>query len=479
MERHLRKFAEKFLKEIEEGNAAVFLGSGMSAPCGYVDWKTLITPLAEELGMNINKEHDFVSITQFFLNQKGQNRSGINSLILEELTKNTQPSISHEILARLPITTYWTTNYDRIMEKALEEAGKKPDKKYTVAHLATTVPKRDAVIYKMHGDVEHPEQAVITKDDYEKYELMRGAFSTALSGDLVSKTFLFLGFSFTDPNLDYILSRIRVRFKENQREHFCIFKERVRLEGESQEDFEHYKVKQQLQIEDLKRFNIQTLLIQDYEDINTLLRAIENAYKRKTVFISGSAGVFANWSQQETEEFLKSLGKTLIEKDYRVTSGLGLGVGQSIITGAIEAVYRHNKGSIEDNLIMRPFPQHVSDTQKRKKIWTKYRKDLLSRAGIAIFVLGNKQVNGEIQLANGVREEFQIAHELGLDLIPVGASKYVSEELWQEVMNNFDKYYPEHTPKFKSSFEALGDSVDNPQQLLQKILDCIECLTKG
>jgi hypothetical protein len=81
---------------------------------------------------------------------------------------------------------------------------KTPDVKTTVENLATTVPRRDAVVYKMHGDVSQPDKAVVTKDDYESYESHRHLFSTALRRDLVSKTFLFIGFSFNDPNLNYV-----------------------------------------------------------------------------------------------------------------------------------------------------------------------------------------------------------------------------------------------------------------------------------
>ena len=50
----------------------------------------------------------------------------------------------------------------------------------------------------MHGDVERPTDAVLTKDDYERYDMKRPLFRTALQGDLISKTFLFVGFSFED-----------------------------------------------------------------------------------------------------------------------------------------------------------------------------------------------------------------------------------------------------------------------------------------
>ena len=67
----------------------------------------------------------------------------------------------------------------------------------------------------MHGDIREPDEAVLTKDDYEMYSCSRPLFRTALQGDLISKTFLFIGFSFEDPNLEYVLSQIRVLLGES------------------------------------------------------------------------------------------------------------------------------------------------------------------------------------------------------------------------------------------------------------------------
>ena len=76
----------------------------------------------------------------------------------------------------------------------------------------------------MHGDVSQPDKAVVTRDDYEHYSRDRQLFSTALQGDLVSKTFLFAGFSFTDPNLDHVMSRVRVFLGQNVRTHYCLMR---------------------------------------------------------------------------------------------------------------------------------------------------------------------------------------------------------------------------------------------------------------
>ena len=125
---------------------------------------------------------------------------------------------------RLPISTYWTTNYDTLIERALEQAGKRPDIKYNIEQLALTLPRRDCVVYKMHGDISNPGQTVLIKDDYEKYFLTNQAFITALTGDLISQTFLFIGFSFSDPNIDYVLGRIRASYVKNMRTHYCFIK---------------------------------------------------------------------------------------------------------------------------------------------------------------------------------------------------------------------------------------------------------------
>jgi hypothetical protein len=78
------------------------------------------------------------------------------------------------------------------------------------ASMTMMLSKSRVNVYKMHGDIDRPDEAILTKDDYESYHVKMQPFLNALSGDLISKTFLFLGFSFTDPNLDYILSRGRI-----------------------------------------------------------------------------------------------------------------------------------------------------------------------------------------------------------------------------------------------------------------------------
>jgi hypothetical protein len=476
MTKEQEQFIQRFLSELEEDNVAIFAGAGMSCSAGYVNWRELLRPLAKELNLDIDNEQDLVGVAQFYLNENGRNR--ISQQLIDEIATAKKPTENHSILARLPIRTYWTTNYDKLIERSLEEQGKVVDVKYTNNHLAVTKKKRDAIIYKMHGDIEHADSAVITKDDYERYPLLKKPYITALSGDLVSKTFLFLGFSFTDPNLDYIMSRVRAYFEEHQRQHYCIFKQCNKDDFPDLPTYENAVIKQGLLIKDLSRFQVKTILVESYSDVTRILRRIERTFRRKTIFLSGSASDFGKFNQADVETFLCQLGKVLIERNYKISSGIGLGIGNAFITGAIQGVYARHNGRINDYLNMKPFPQHIDDITLRNETWSKYRHEIIGSAGIAIFFMGNKLVDGKIVSADGVRKEFEIAHKLGLALIPVGCSGFMAQEIWGEVMSNLPAYYDASNTELISALQKLGESVDKPEQLIEKILTVVDLMSK-
>lgn len=479
MRHDIEVFINNFTKELLENNAAVFAGAGLSVPLGYVNWRELLRPLADEMEIDIEKVNDLVSLAQYYCNEKCGNRHKINQLIFDEFNRQTKQSVNHEILARLPIDTYWTTNYDSIIEDSLKEEGKIPDVKYTVEQLALTKPKRDAIVYKMHGDKEHPSNAIVIKDDYESYHIKYAPFINALAGDLVSKTFLFLGFSFSDPNLDYILSRVRITFNNNQRSHYCILKETKEEEYKDKpQDFNFEKRKQELFIRDLMRFNIQTLLVDDYSEITSILSIIEKNINRNNVFISGSAHTFDPCETGIAEEFIRDLSKKIIKNDFNIISGFGLGLGDLVVSGALEEIYSKIRRVDNNRLLLRPFPQKVSFNIDRDELWDFYRRDMISRAGITIILFGNKIEDNNLINAGGVYKEFLIAKEKGNLIVPVGATGYMAKVIWNEVNDNFDEYYPNCSEQGKKLFQNLNDSEINSEKLIDTILDFINLFRK-
>lgn len=454
MNRDQERLAGLLSKELEEGNLAIFAGAGFSRGAGFVDWKTLLKPIADDLDLDVEKEWDLVTLAQYHSNINHANRAKLNQLLVTEFSVNVSPTENHRILARLPIGTYWTTNYDNLIETALSDNSKIPDVKYTVKHLATTKSNRDAVVYKMHGDATHPADAVLIRDDYERYHIKMQPFITALSGDLVSKTFLFLGFSFTDPNLEYILSRVRIHYGSDQRQHHCILRKARPGDNESQADFEYRQRKEQLFAGELLRVGIKTTWVDDFSEITIILKAIEHRHKRKTIFISGAAHDYSPWSQSDAERFVYELSKEISKEQFRVISGFGLGIGSAVITGVLEQTIMNGGRLDNERLVLRPFPQTQLGNKALADVWSEYRRSMLDHAGIAIFLFGNKFVDGKITLSNGMREEFEIAREKGLIIIPIGITESISRQLWEEVIRDYD---PSIHPRGKEILALLED----------------------
>ena len=463
-------FIEAYVEAIHNQNAAVFAGAGLSIPSGMVDWKNLLRSIAKDIGLDVDKEDDLISLAQFHVNERG-GRHRINQAMINEFSDRASLTENHRLLASLPIRIYWTTNYDNLIEESLRNTDKKPDVKATVENIATTVPRRDAVVYKMHGDISLPDKAIVTKDDYEKYETTHHLFSLALQGDLVSKTFLFIGFSFSDPNLNYILSRIRVLLGENRREHYCLLRRLQRSDFRNNRDFQYALAKQDLQVHDLKRYGIIGLLVDDYNSYTNILQRITQKHQMSRVFISGSAANYDPWTNDEAQQLIQEIACRLIQKGFGVSSGFGLGVGSHVVNGVLEQLEQEGTRIIDDRIILRPFPLNIADPSDRKRRWTAYREDMLSNVGIALFLFGNKlDSSGNVTLADGIREEFSIAVSRGIFVIPIGSTGSIAQELFSEVLHDYDKYFPMRG--FKTFFKDLNRK-ETPKRTASKIVDLI------
>lgn len=475
MNREVSAFIDRYVKEIRDNNAAIFAGAGFSKSAGYVDWKSLLRGIAEELGLDIDKEYDLVSLAQYCCNKNG-NRSIINDLIFEEFSKEKTIDENHKIIARLPVFTYWTTNYDSLIEDALVEAQRIVDVKYNNKQLSVTKPHRDAIVYKMHGDKSNPDEAILIKDDYERYYREHAPFITALSGDLISKTFLFIGFSFTDPNIDHILSRIKIDYgKQNDRQHYAVMRRVKESDYSDRAEYEYAARKHDFFIEDLKRYNIRALLIDEYNEITEILNEINKRLNYNNVFISGSAAEYGEYSKKEGIELIELLSNKLIAGDCNIISGFGVGVGSAVITGALREIYI-NRSSVNDGrLLLRPFPQGIADEDTRQALWKRYREDMISRAGVSVFLFGNKLEEGKVVLANGMKSECEIAVEQHNLLVPVGCTGYMAQEIWREVNANLSHFYSNVDEALQEAFVKLNIKTDN-ETLVNNILAFIKLL---
>jgi hypothetical protein len=209
-----------------------------------------------------------------------------------------------------------------------------------------------------------------------------------------------IGFSFTDPNIDYILSRVRVQYERHQRHHYCIQRKVSKGTDESNDEFNYRKLKQDYFIRDLMRFSIYSVLVDEYSQIAELLERVATQYKRSSIFVSGAAEDYGKWNRSDAEEFLHKLSYQIASKKNRIITGFGLGVGGAVINGTLAYLSDAGRTVSDEDLVMRPFPQVATGGMTLADQWTDYRKAMLDYAGIALFVFGNKRdAKGDLVLS--------------------------------------------------------------------------------
>lgn len=478
MKHEHKLFYQDILKALQTNTLAIFGGAGLSKQAGHVNWKELLKDITEDLGLRFDRESDLIAIAQYNVNKVGS-RSMLNAKIIDEFNKDVDITDNHRILARLPIQTYWTTNYDDLIERSILEAKRIPDVKHSIRQLNDMRPRRDAIVYKMHGDMTIPDDAVITKDDYERYFTDKFPFVSTLTSDLSAKLFLFIGFSFTDPNLDYVLSRVRIYLKGSNRHHYHFVK-KVQMSDpdiEDQADYEYKLRKQDLFVQDLKRFGLQPVYVDKYSEITDILREVEGYFKKKTVFISGSAHSYGTWTPLEAQKLVHSISKALVKDGCRIVNGFGWGIGSAVINGALEAIYERPNKYNEGQLIVRPFPQFETGGRKLSELWEEYRQRMISFTGIALFMFGNKVDDaGSTILANGVYREFQISIEQGVIPIPIANTGYMAEKIFYETSSHMEKLYG--NSEVKELVKDLAKPNQGIDDIVEKVIKIVQTLNK-
>ncbi len=479
-----KEFIRRYSASLLEGNAALFAGAGLSIPAGFADWRKLLKEIAEDLQLDIEREHDLVAVAQYEVNRKGT-RDSLDEAIVRQFNREARLTENHRVIARLPIDTVWTTNYDKVLEQAFREANKRPDIKIAVQQLSLRVPHCDVVVFKMHGDVDHPHEAILTKDDYECYEVERGAFTMQLLADLLSKRFLFLGFSFTDPNIDYTFNRLRRllnperKQKAALKEHYCVLRkphgddyknlpvtpeERERIFKADAARFEH-------RVSDMTRLGVQAVVIEKYEEITELLIALQRRVLTRSVLISGAAHDYNPLGQARVESLAEDLGRRLIEEGYDIVSGVGKGIGAAVMVGAHKALSRPDASRLGQRLKLFPFPYWHPKEEERSSYYEANRAEMAAQAGASIFLAGNKLEGTNVIASPGVFAEFEAAKKNQHFIIPIGASGHAAKQIWDEVVADSSRYFG--AIEVKQELTVLGDPASTNEEIIEGVLSIL------
>jgi hypothetical protein len=141
--------------------------------------------------------------------------------VKHEVHEGKQPSPILNALAELDFPLVITTNYDRLLEKALVTAGKDPQ--VTIYEADPDQPTAECpepnahepVVFKIHGDISHRETLVITDEDYIQFAMRMSSkrpydpVPMTVGYYLTRWTTLFVGYSLLDYNLRLLIKTLR------------------------------------------------------------------------------------------------------------------------------------------------------------------------------------------------------------------------------------------------------------------------------
>jgi hypothetical protein len=126
-----------------------------------------------------------------------------------------------------------------------------------------------------------------------------------------------------------------------------------------------------------------------------------------------------------------------------------------------------------------PFRQFLSPRSfaaVRHRVWQGYRTEMIGSAGIALFLFGNKREGEEILPSDGIRQEYDIALEQGLVVLPIGATGSISEQLATQLLSS-----PPDTlsPATRDALKSFSKPVNDLMTLINPIVELIRKLKEG
>jgi NAD-dependent SIR2 family protein deacetylase len=216
-----------------ESKLVVFAGAGVSMQAGLPSFKQLVEKIVENVIdphgnlIDLKKEQNKSSFETYFHNGqydrllgdlKRQNGLQVHKIMEQEIKKSPASLHAHEVIKNLFPTgslKIVTTNFDDFFEKV----GVRD------THIAPALPSGDnfsGLVY-LHGHISHPEECVLTEEDFGKAYFTGGWAREFLHKLFSNYTVLFIGYSLNDPPLRYLLSAIPV---EHAKRHFIILEEK-------------------------------------------------------------------------------------------------------------------------------------------------------------------------------------------------------------------------------------------------------------
>ncbi|MBW8173998.1 SIR2 family protein [Ornithinimicrobium sp. Arc0846-15] len=411
-----------FGQAVESRNSALFAGAGLSTDAGAPGWGELLGNLRAQAGVPSTLD-DLPLVAQYIVENQPGGRATLESSILKSLKSATSPGLGHETIARMPLDEIWTTNYDCLLEGAM------PDARVVTSDddLLDRTTHASRRLIKMHGSVSKDGSSweappVITRGDYEAYQGKNMRMWSALQATYLTRSTLFVGFSFSDPNIDILLRLSRTMpQKSSHAEHFTVLR---RPTEETAAKLHN------LRVNDLEHSGVAVCEIEDYRDLTPLLQNLERRTRKKNLFVSGSL----RKDDTNIKDIARRLGADMAQMDISIVSLAGaaatemsFALGEELIAtdrydpSRLQYYFREKKDSQTPYMHKRIGTAIYSGLQKEE-----LRQSVMKKARAALVIGGG----------TGTLAEIEMCLEDLLPVIPLACTGGTAKLCWE-------KYTPE------------------------------------
>ena len=277
-----------------------------------------------------------------------------------------------------------------------------------------------------------------------------------LKRQLVLDSFLFVGYSFKDDLVLNALREIKEIFPEQGKQHYRFSVEAPSNGDTCQEQFRQYERRY---FED--KYNIKTIQLQSYHEIDLYLGEIYKRFCNHNVFICGSFREISGEARFHIEQLVDHLIRRLFEHGFNVYSGNGRGLGEIVVA-------RSNKYQEQTHgkLINRPFIFTGDSTPQNQE----KNKLIMKDCSTMIIICGQDE---SLSTSKNVLDQF---HQFMADsetgtmplIIPLPSTGFAAKEIFMSEEFNASSCYREN-PQLYQRINVCSD----PEQLAKLVVNLI------
>lgn len=216
---------KQIIDYIRKGDVVLFIGAGFSIKAGAPSGRDLCDALYKALPSHIQEErslkteYTLQNISETYKTHYG--RGALISLLQKAFNFEPKDTSDQAQLACIPQFKHIiTTNYDSLIEDA-----------YTGnCNLVVTnsdlsnIDSRKPTIYKVHGDFSHPDNIVITKNDYIRLyaQQQENLLWDSIRVEFSRHNVLFIGYSISDQNIQMLIEYVKKQMGNSAKRLFVL-----------------------------------------------------------------------------------------------------------------------------------------------------------------------------------------------------------------------------------------------------------------